>query len=383
MKPILRTAALAAWGAIGAMMTLTATAEPADAQTAPTVKGVQKADFGKTDDGTVVEIYTLTNAKGVKAKITTYGATLTELWVPDRTGKLGDVVTGFSTLDGYLKGHPYFGSTVGRVANRIAGGKFTLEGKEYTLAVNNGPNHLHGGKVGFDKRVWKATPKASADGPAVEFTYTSPDGEEGYPGTLQVAVTYTLTAKNTLRIDYRATTDKATPVNLTNHAYFNLAGKGNILNHQLTLNCSRYTPADETLIPTGKIASVKGTPLDFTSPKAIGKQIEKIGGKPTGYDHNFVRNNNTTFGRTARVYDPTSGRVMTMFTSEPGVQFYTGNFLDGTVTGKGGTVYKKHAAFCLEAQHYPDSVNKPSFPSVILRPGKVYRQRTEYTFSVK
>jgi aldose 1-epimerase len=328
-------------------------------------------------------VYTLTNAKGMKAKIMTYGATLTELWVPDRIGKLGDVVTGFESLEGYLKGHPYFGSTVGRVANRIAKGKFTLGGKQYTLATNNGPNHLHGGTVGFDKKVWKATPKRTADGPAVEFTYTSPDGEEGYPGTLKTAVTYTLTDKNVLRIDYRATTDKPTPVNLTNHAYFNLAGKGDILNHQLTLFANRYTPADDTLIPTGKIASVKGTPLDFTSAKAIGSRINQVGKDPTGYDHNFVRNNNTTFGLTARVYEPTTGRVMTMYTSEPGVQFYTGNFLDGTLTGKGGEVYKKHAAFCLEAQHYPDSVNKPNFPSVILRPGKVYRQRTEYAFSTR
>jgi aldose 1-epimerase len=376
------TAALSVMGAMGAMMALTvATADPAEAQ-AP-IKGIAKADFGKTGDGTAVEIYTLTNAKGMKAKITTYGAILTELWVPDRSGKLGDVVTGFPTLEGYLKGHPYFGATVGRVANRIAKGKFTLGGKEYTLAVNNGPNHLHGGKVGFDKKVWKATPKRTTDGPAVEFTYTSPDSEEGYPGTLKTTVTYTLTNKNVLRIDYRATTDKPTPVNLTNHAYFNLAGKGDILNHQLTLFANRYTPADDTLIPTGKIAAVKGTPLDFTSAKTIGSRIEKVGKNPTGYDHNFVRNNNTTFGITARVYEPTTGRVMTMYTSEPGVQFYTGNFLDGTLTGKGSEVYKKHAAFCLEAQHYPDSVNKPNFPSVILRPGKVYRQRTEYAFSTR
>jgi aldose 1-epimerase len=381
MKRIM-TAALGILGAMGAMMALTvATADPAEAQ-AP-IKGIAKAGFGKTGDGTAVEIYTLTNAKGMKAKVTTYGAILTELWVPDRNGKLGDVVTGFPTLEGYLKGHPYFGATVGRVANRIAKGKFTLGGKEYTLAVNNGPNHLHGGKVGFDKKVWKATPKRTTDGPAVEFTSTSPDGEEGYPGTLKTTVTYTLTDKNVLRIDYRATTDKPTPVNLTNHAYFNLAGKGDILNHQLTLFASRYTPADDTLIPTGKIAAVKGTALDFTSARAIGSRIEKVGKNPTGYDHNFVRNNNTTFGITARVYEPTTGRVMTMYTSEPGVQFYTGNFLDGTLTGKGGEVYKKHAAFCLEAQHYPDSVNKPSFPSVILRPGKVYRQRTEYAFSTR
>jgi aldose 1-epimerase len=346
--------------------------------------GVKKAMFGKLDDGTPVEIYTLTNSHGLTAKIMTYGATLTELHVPDRNGAQGDVVLGFDNLAQYVKGHPYFGSTVGRVANRIAKGKFTLEGKAYTLAVNNGPNHLHGGLKAFDKAVWKATRVKSADGPAVKFAYHSPDGEEGYPGNLDVAVTYTLTNKNGLRIDYEATTDRATPVNLTNHTYFNLAGKGDILDHELMLAADRYVAVDDTLIPTGELREVKGTPMDFTTPHKIGERITQVGGDPNGYDHCYVLNSGgRSFALAARATEPTTGRVMEMYTTEPGVQFYTGNFLDGTLTGKGGMVYRKHSAFCLEAGHFPDSVNHPDFPSTILRPGQTYRQRTEYVFSTR
>ncbi len=346
--------------------------------------GVKKAVFGKLDDGTVVHLYTLTNANGLTAKIMTYGATLTELHVPDNTGKMGDVVLGFDNLAQYVKGSPYFGATVGRVGNRIAKGKFTLDGKQYTLAVNNGPNSLHGGLKGFDKRVWSARAIKSADGPAVRFTYHSPDGEEGFPGNLAVTVVYTLTNKNGLRIDYAATTDKNTPVNLTNHSYFNLAGHGDVLGTEMMINADRYVPVDDTLIPTGELASVKGTPMDFTQPHPIGQHLNELSGDPKGYDHCYVLNSGgNSFALAARAYEPTTGRVLEMFTTEPGVQFYTGNFLDGTLTGIGGTVYQQHAAFCLEAEHYPDSVNHPSFPSTILHPGETYHQRTEYRFSTR
>jgi len=352
----------------------------------PVKATLQKTDWGKTEDGTPVQLYTLSNSKGMVAKISTYGAILTELHVPDRTGKMDDVVLGFSDLKTYLAGHPYFGSTVGRYANRIAKGKFTLNGKEYTLAVNNGPNHLHGGLKGFDKQVWRAEPVGSTDGQAVKFSYVSRDGEEGYPGTVSVEVTYTLTERNEIRIDYRATTDKDTPINLTNHSYFNLSGEGSgeILDHELMLEAGRYTPADETLIPTGEIAPVKGTPLDFTSPHKIGERIDQIPASVGGYDHNFVLNSEgKSLALAARVYDPKSGRLLEMQTTEPGVQLYTGNFLDGTLKGKKGTAYQKHTAFCLEAQHFPDSPNKPTFPSTILNPGQTYRQTTIYRFSAR
>jgi aldose 1-epimerase len=346
--------------------------------------GVETADFGKLEDGSAVEIYTLTNARGAMAKIMTYGATLTELHVPDKNGKMGDVLLGFDNLAAYVKGHPFFGSLVGRVANRIARGRFTLEGKEYTLATNNGPNHLHGGLKAFDKVIWKAEPVRSGNGPSVRFTYHSPDGEEGYPGNLDVTVTYTLTDANALRIDYRATADRATPVNLTNHAYFNLAGKGDVLDHQMMIAADRFVAVDATLIPTGELKEVKGTPMDFTTPHAIGERINQVGADPKGYDHCYVLNSGgKRFALGARVHEPVTGRVMEMHTDEPGVQFYTGNFLDGSLTGKGGEVYRKHAGFCLEAGHFPDAVNQPRFPSVILRPGETYRQRTEYRFSTR
>jgi aldose 1-epimerase len=354
---------------------------------------VEKKPFGKTAEGKEVDLYVLTNApgvtgKGMRAKVITYGAILTELDVPDRDGRLGDVVLGFEGLKGYLGAHPFFGATVGRVANRIAKGKFTLDGKEYTLATNNGPNALHGGLKGFDKKVWQAEQVPAENGVAVKFTYRSPDGEEGYPGNLTASVTYTLTNDNQLRLDYTATTDKATPVNLTNHSYFNLAYQGGgpaaLLGHELTLEAEKYTPVDEALIPTGKVESVKGTPLDFTTPHKIGGRIKELRGDPGGYDHNFVLNGGgKKLALAARVVEPASGRVMEMLTTEPGVQFYTGNFLDGTIKGKGGAVYRKHAGFCLEAQHFPDSVNRPNFPSMTLRPGQTYKQTTVYKFSTK
>jgi aldose 1-epimerase len=349
--------------------------------------GIAKSDFGKTAEGTAVDLCTLTNVHGMNVKIITYGGIITELWVPDRDGKVDDVVLGFDDLKGYLAGHPYFGALVGRVGNRIAKGKFTLDGKEYKLAINNGPNHLHGGKVGFDKKVWEAQAISGEDGPGLKLSYISPDGEEGYPGKLRATVLYTLTNKNELRIDYSASTDKATPINLTNHSYFNLAGpkSGPILDHELTLHAESYTPTDDTLIPTGKIEPVKGTPYDFTKPEKIGARIKDIKGDPGGYDINMVlkEGGKKDPAPAAKVYEPKSGRVMEVLTTEPGVQFYTGNFLDGSLKGKGGVVYKKNQAFCLETQHYPDSVNQPKFPSVILKPGDTYASTTIYKFSTK
>ncbi len=345
---------------------------------------IKKTAFGKTPDGSAVDLYTLTNGKGMVAKITTYGALLTELHVPDRNGKLGNVVLGFDNLEAYLKGHPFFGATVGRVANRIAKGKFTLEGKEYNLAVNNGPNSLHGGVKGFDKQVWQAETLPLTEGIALKFTYLSRDGEEGYPGNLSVTVVYTLTEQNELRIDYTATTDKATPVNLTNHSYFNLAGSGSILSHELMLAADRYTPTDETLIPTGELAAVKGTPVDFTKPATIGSRFSQLTAKPTGYDHNFVLNSGgNSLALAARVHDPKSGRVMEVWTTEPGIQLYTGNFLDGSLKGLGGVTYDQHHAFCLETQRFPDSVNHPAFPSSILKPGQTLKSTTTHKFSAK
>jgi aldose 1-epimerase len=359
-------------------------AEPAGEGVNQMKASFQEMDFGKTRDGTAVQVYELTNSKGMKARITNYGAILAELQVPDRDGKSADVVLGFDRLEGYLAGHPYFGATVGRVANRIARGQFTLDGKAYQLAINSGPNAIHGGLRGFDKMVWKATPFTEPEAAGVKLTYLSRDGEEGYPGNLAVTVTYTLTNQNELRIDYEATTDRATPVNLTNHSYFNLAGagSGSIRGHELTLMADQYTPADDTLIPTGEIKSVVGTPLDFTIPHTIGSRIDEITDKTGGYDHNFVlRGGSGQPALAARVQEPKSGRVMEMYTTEPGVQLYTANFLDGKLKGKGGAVYRKQEAFCLEAQHFPDSVNHPTFPSVILRPGKTYSQTTIYKFS--
>ena len=347
---------------------------------------IDKMGFGKTPDGQAVALYVLKNGTTL-AKVMTYGAILTELDVADRNGKPGDVVLGFDSLEGYLGKSPYFGAVVGRVANRIAKGKFTLDGKDYTLAVNNGPNALHGGLKGFDKVVWKAEEVPCPDGPSVKFSYVSKDGEEGYPGNLSVSVTYTLTADNALRLQYTATTDKATPLNLSNHSYFNLAGPGSgtILHHEVTIAADKYTPVDDTLIPTGALADVKGTPLDFTTATPIGKHIQEIKADPVGYDHNFVLRSggSKTPVLAVTVREPTTGRVMEMSTTEPGVQFYTGNYLDGTTVGKGGTVYKQYQGLCLEAQHFPDSIHHPNFPATVLEPGKTYTQTTVYKFSTR
>jgi len=346
---------------------------------------VKVEPFGKTADGQTVEIVTMTNNKGLTAKITNYGGILVALETPDRNGKMGDIVLGFDKLDGYLKGHPYFGAIIGRYGNRIGQAKFTLDGKEYKLAANNGVNSLHGGLKGFDKVVWKIEEAKATDKKAVlKLSYLSKDGEEGFPGNLNCVVTYILTSDNKLKMKYEATTDKPTVVNLTNHSYWNLAGQGSgdILGHELKLNADRYTPVDKNLIPTGELKSVKDTPMDFTKPMAIGSRIKQV--DIGGYDHNFVlKDKSGKMNLAARVYEPASGRVMKIETTEPGVQFYTSNFLDGTLTGKEGKVYNKYGAFCLETQHYPDSPNKPDFPSVILRPGEKYETVTVHTFSTK
>lgn len=351
--------------------------------------GITKQPFGKTPDGTVVDLYTLTNAQGVQATITNYGGIIVTLLVPDKNGNLADVIVGHETLQGFLELSPYFGALIGRYGNRIAGGKFTLDNVEYTLAQNNGPNHLHGGIDGFDKKVWEAQAIRDDRNPGLQLTCVSPDGEEGYPGTLSVTVVYTLTEENALRIDYSATTDKDTIVNLTNHTYFNLAGpgKGDILSHELLLNADRFTRVDETLIPTGELRSVKGTPMDFTQPTAIGARItdeyDQLHFGPGGYDHNWVINaSKESPAFTARVNEPATGRVMELYTTEPGVQFYSGNFLDGTITGKGGPIHQR-SGFCLETQHFPDSPNHPEFPSTVLKPGETYTSTTIYKFSAR
>ena len=343
--------------------------------------GVQRSGFGQTGDGVSVDLYTLTNRNGLVAKVTNYGATLTRLLTPDRSGALADIVLGFDDIEGYLGNHPYFGSTVGRVANRIAGGEFTLDGQTYRLAINNGPNSLHGGINGFHRAIWAAEPVPSEAGPSVKFTYLSRDGEEGYPGNLSVEVVYTLTHDDALELRYTAATDRATPVNLTNHSYFNLAGEGDILGHELMLRASHYTPVDDTLIPTGEIRPVAGSAMDFTRPMPIGSRIGQVGGNPGGYDHNYALDHGSQDpGLSARVREPRTGRILEMYTSQPGVQLYTGNFLDGTLIGKGGRAYKRHGGFCLETQHFPDSVHHPHFPSVILRPGADFHQWTAYRF---
>ena len=351
------------------------------------VASVKKENFGKAD-GKSVELYTVTNKHGVEAKITTYGGIVVSLKVPDRNGKLDDVVLGFDNLDDYLKGHPYFGAIIGRYGNRIAKGRFTLNGDEYKLAINNGPNHLHGGIKGFDKVVWSAKPINLKNEVGLELTYLSRDGEEGYPGNLFVTVTYTLTDNNELKIDYTATTDKDTVVNLTSHSYFNLAGQGNgdILNHQLTVNADRFTPTDAGSIPTGELRSVKDTPFDFTQPTAIGARINQEEEQlklAKGYDHNFVVNGEMgTLRQAAKVFEPTTGRTMEVWTTEPGMQFYTGNYVGGQ-KGKGGKVYQARYGFCLETQHFPDSPNKPNFPTTILRKGSTFRTSTIYRFSAR
>jgi aldose 1-epimerase len=351
----------------------------------PASAGVESSAFGEAN-GKPVTLYTLTNASGMKAKVMTYGATLVELWVPDRNGRLGDVVLGFDSLPGYLSKEPYFGATVGRVGNRIAKGCFTLDGKIYRLATNDGPNSLHGGIKGFDKAVWEGREASGAEGPAVALTYTSADGEEGYPGNCRVKVVYTLADSGELRLDYTVTTDRDTPINVTNHSYFNLGGpaNGSILGEEMTLDADRYTPVDGTLIPTGAITPVAGTPMDFRTATAIGSRIEQVGGHPIGYDHNYVVNGGGgPLAPVATVYDAKSGRQMDVLSTEPGVQFYTGNFLDGSITGKGGVVYRQYAALCLETQHFPDSINHPDFPSTVLKAGETYRSATVYRFRTR
>ncbi len=343
--------------------------------------GITEKPFGTFEQKPVTE-YTITNAKGMQVSVINYGGAVTRLVTPDKNGTMGDVVTGFKSLDGYLqKGVPYFGALIGRYGNRIANAKFTLDGKTYMLPANNNGNSLHGGDKGFDKVYWNVDKQGDS---SLKLTYQSKDAEQGYPGNLNVTVLYTLTANNSLKIDYTAVTDKPTPVNLTNHAYFNLsAGKDStILNHELELKADKYTPVNDALIPTGKIEAVKGGPMDFTTAKMIGKDIASVKG---GYDHNWVLNKNgNALEEAATLYEPNSGRVMEVFTTEPGIQFYSGNFLDGTLTGtKNGQKYIKHAALCLETQHFPDSPNEPTFPATILHPGETYKQTTIYKFSVK
>jgi aldose 1-epimerase len=346
---------------------------------------ITEQDWGTTRDGTPVQLFTLTNRDGMVARITSYGAILTELQAPDRQGQLTNVVLGFDNLERYLQGHPAFGATVGRVANRIAHARFTLDEQEYRLAANHGAHHIHGGIRGFDKVVWqsKALP-AKHNAASVQFSYLSPDGEEGYPGNLSVVVIYTLTDDNELRIDYHGTTDKPTILNLTNHSYFNLAGSGDVLDHELFIDADRYTPADQDLIPTGEIVAVKGTPLDFTQPTRIGERIDQLKPQPNGYDHNYVLNSGgSSLALAARAYEPHSGRVLEVLTTEPGVQLYTGNWLDGRIKGIGGVVYGRHGGFCLETQHYPDSINQPGFPSTVLRPGQTFQSTTVFKFSTR
>ena len=342
--------------------------------------------FGNVS-GTPVEVFTLTNARGTEIRAMTYGAIITSIKIPDRKGVMADVALGFDNLQGYLGEHPYFGAVVGRYGNRIGNARFSLNGQTYQLAANNGPNHLHGGVRGFDKFVWTAETIGGVSG--VAFTRVSPDGEEGYPGTLKVRVSYVLTDANDLEIEYQATSDKATPVNLTQHTYFNLAGQGagTILDHEVTINADRFTPVGNSLIPTGVLAPVEGTPMDFRRPTKVGARIDagteqiKFGG---GYDHNWVLNRNGDgLQLAARVVEPASGRTLEVSTTEPGVQFYTGNFLDGTLKGKGGVGYQRRGGLCLETQHFPDSPNKPAFPTTILQPGSTYRSKTVWRFGVQ
>lgn len=347
------------------------------------MKPLEATDLGTLPDGTPVKGYTLRNGNGLQVKVMSYGAIISEIRVPDRQGQLANVVLGSDTLSAYLSGHPAPAAVIGRVANRIAKARFTLDGKEFVLAANNGPNHIHGGRRNFAQVVWNAEPLPVRDGnAAVRLSYLSADGEEGYPGNLKVAVTYTLTGANELRLDYTATTDQPTLINLTNHAYFNLAGKGDALGHLLWLAAEQYTPADDQLIPTGDIAGVRGTPLDFTQPRVVGDRIHLLKPKPGGYDHNYVLGNPTGALRPcARVTDPGSGRLMQVATTEPGVQLYTGNHLRQW-TGTDGAEFGPHGGLCLETQHYPDSIHHPHFPSTILRPAQTFASTTVFKFDV-
>jgi aldose 1-epimerase len=350
---------------------------------------VGKSPFGKTPEGGPVEIYTLRNSRGMEAQIATYGGIVTSLKVPDKNGNFGDVVLGYDNLDGYIKNNPYFGALIGRYGNRIAKGKFSLNGRTHTLATNNGPNTLHSGLKGFDKVVWKVQKAEIVEqGPKLELTYLSKDGEEGFPGNLSVTAIYTLTEENTLRLDFSATTDKQTVCNLTHHSYFNLRGSGDILDHVAQINADKFTPVDGTLIPTGELRPVNGTPFDFRKPTPIGLRINDAQDEQIkfakGYDHNFVLNKKSQeLSLAARVYEPESGRAMELWTTAPGMQFYTGNFLDGTITGKGGRVYKFRDGFCLEPQGFPDSPNQLNFPSTELHLGEIYKHTIIYKFSAR
>src|SRR5438445_2184720 len=356
----------------------------------PQLGSTTKKSFGKTPDGQPVDLYVFTNKSGAEASITNYGGALVSLKMPDRNGKVADILLGYDNADGYAADKSYFGALVGRYGNRIGHAQFVLDGKTYTLGKNNGENTLHGGVKGFNKAVWTTKPVAAKGGQSLELSYLSQDGEEGFPGNLKVTVIYTLTDSNALKIEYSATTDKKTVVNLTNHSYFNLAGQGNgdILGHLLTIEADKFTPVDSGLIPTGELRDVAGTPFDFRKPIAIGARIGqddeqlKLGG---GYDHNFVLRRSAGSGESiaARVVEPTSGRVLEVWTTEPGVQFYTGNFLDGKSAGKGGATYPKRSAFCLDTQHFPDSPNQPKFPSVALNSGERYHTITTYKFSAE
>ena len=388
MKGLFQTFSLAALVAVSALSISCSSQEQPSSQDTKgqSVMNIKKEAFGQLPDGREVHIFTLTNAHGIRARIMNYGATVVSLEVPDRDGKTADIVLGHDSLEGYLEASPYFGCIVGRYGNRIAKGSFNLDGKEYTLAVNNGENHLHGGLKGFDKRLWTTetlTHEGEVGAVGVKLTYVSENGEEGYPGNLTATVSYTLTDDNVLKINYAAETDRATPVNLTHHGYFNLSGQGtgDILGLELMLNADHFTPVDEGLIPTGESRPVTDTPWDFTAAKPIGRDIDQVAG---GYDHNFVLRGETgTKKPAARLYDPVSGRIMEIHTTEPGIQFYTGNFLDGTITGKDLRVYQKHYGLCLETQHYPDSPNQPGFPTTILRPGETYKTQTVFIFSAK
>lgn len=358
---------------------------------ANTSKGtITKTDFGKTPDGQAVELYTLRNSKGMEATIMTYGGIVTSLKVPDKNGKFDDVVLGYDNLGGYLTNSPYFGALIGRYGNRIANGKFSLDGQTYTLAINNPPNSLHGGVKGFDKVVWTvAGAEVGEHGPKLELTYFSKDGEEGYPGNLKVKATYTVTEDNALQLKFKATTDKDTVCNLTHHSYFNFAGNGDVLGHVVQINADKFTPVDSGLIPTGELAPVAGTPFDFRTPTAIGAHINETNNEQIkfagGYDDNWVLNKKTAgeLSLAARVSEPTTGIAMEVWTTSPGLQFYTGNFLDGTITGKGGRVYQKRDAFCMEPQCFPDSPNHPAFPTTELKPGETYKNTIIYKFSVE
>jgi len=372
----------AALFAAALLLTACSSAPKPEANTPP-MKSIVKTSFGQTPDGTAVDLYTITNPSGASVAISTYGGTVVSLNVKDKAGKLGDVVIGFDTLAGYLGEHPYFGALIGRYGNRIAKGKFSLNGNSYQLAINNGPNALHGGLKGFNRQVWQAK-EVGENG--LELTYVSKDGEEGYPGKLTAKVLYTFTPANELRIEYTATTDADTVANLTNHSYFNLGGLENNLTHQLEIYADRFTPVDAGLIPTGELRPVKGTPFDFTTPHAIGERIDadeeqmKLG---SGYDHNFVfTKHDGQLNLVAKVSEPTSGRVMEVLTTEPGVQFYTGNFLDGTLKGKAGRPIQRRAALCLETQHFPDSPNQPKFPTTVIKAGEVRKSTTMYRFGV-